>query len=90
MPACLGLDIAKSKIDAALLMDNGKFKTKVFSNTPEGFTELRAWLAAHSAAQVPVCMEATGAYHEAVATTLFDCGHTVCVANPARVKSFGA
>lgn len=90
MPLCLGLDIAKSKIDAALLMDNGKLKTKVFGNTPKGFVELRAWLAAHGAAKVSACMEASGSYHEAVATSLFDCGHTVSVANPARVKSFGA
>ena len=34
-------------------------------------------------------MEATGAYHEAVATFLFDKGHRVCVVNPQRVKSFG-
>ena len=29
MSACLGLDVAKSKVDAALLLENGKFKTKV-------------------------------------------------------------
>lgn len=90
MPVCLGLDIAKSKIDAALLIENGKFKSKVFGNSPKGFAQLRDWLAGHSAARVPVCMEATGTYHEAVATYLFDQGHTICVANPQRVRSFGA
>ena len=89
MPLCLGLDIAKSKIDAALLLENDKFKSKVFGNCPKGFAQLQDWLAGHNAARVPVCMEATGAYHEAVATWLFDQGHTVSVANPARVRSFG-
>lgn len=90
MTACLGLDIAKTKMDAALLLENGKFKTKVFANTTRGFAALQAWLAAHRAAQTSVCMEATGIYHEAVATCLFDRGHTVSVVNPGRIKSFGA
>ena len=47
MSPCLGLDVAKAKVDAALLMDNGKFKTKVFSNSPKGFAQLQAWLAAN-------------------------------------------
>ena len=70
MPLCLGLDIAKSKIDAPLLLENDKFKikSKLFSNTPKGFAQLRDWRADHNAVQVPVCMEATGVYHEAVAT----------------------
>lgn len=90
MSACLGLDVAKSKVDAALLLENGKFKTKVFTNKPEGFAELQEWLVAHEAAEAPACMEATGAYHEALATFLFDNGHTVSVVNPQRIKSFGA
>ena len=90
MTACLGLDIAKTKMDAALLLENGKFKTKVFANSTKGFAALQAWLAAHKAMQASVCMEATGVYHETVATCLFDKGHTVCVVNPQRIKSFGA
>ena len=90
MTACLGLDVAKSKVDAALLMENGKFKTKTFANTAKGFAELVDWLAARGAAKAPACMEATGSYHEALATFLFDAGHRVSVVNPGRIKSFGA
>ena len=82
MTACLGLDIAKTKMDAALLLENGKDKTKVFANTTKGFAALLTWLAVHKAAQAPVCMEATGIYHETVAACLYDNGHTVSVVNP--------
>ena len=90
MTACLGLDVAKNKVDAAILLENGKFKNKAFDNTAKGFAELLAWLAQHGAAQCPACMEATGAFHEALATFLFDKGHRVGVVNPQRIKSFGA
>ena len=90
MSPCLGLDVAKAKVDAALLIENGKFKTKVFCNSPKGFAQLQAWLAACGAERVHACMEATGAYHEALATYLFDQGHSVSVINPQRIKSFGA
>ena len=90
MSPCLGLDVAKAKVDAALLMENGKFKTKVFCNSAKGFAQLQAWLAACGAERVHACMEATGAYHEALSTYLFDQGHSVSVINPQRIKSFGA
>lgn len=90
MSPCLGLDVAKNKVDAAILMDNGKFKNKGFANSAKGFAELLTWLVQHGAAQAPACMEATGAYHEALATFLFDKGHRVSVVNPQRIKSFGA
>ena len=89
MTACLGLDIAKQKVDPALLLKNGKYKSKVFANTPKGFTALQQWLDTLGTPKAQVCIEATGAYHEAVATFLFDKGHRVCVVNPQRVKSFG-
>ena len=90
MSASLGLDVAKSKVDAALLLENGKFKTKVFPNKPKGFAELQEWLVALGAADASACMEATGVYHEAIATFLYDNGHRVSVVNPQRIKSFGA
>ncbi len=33
----LGIDISKLKFDVALLRDNGKFKHRVFLNTPAAF-----------------------------------------------------
>jgi len=53
----IGIDIAKAKFDAAARRD-GKYKTKVFQNTPEGFAAFLAWL--QTFPSLPVCLEATG------------------------------
>ena len=82
----VGVDIAKAKFDAAVLID-GKYKTKVFPNTPEGFAQFRAWLAPWT--HPHVCLEATGRYGEALATTLADAGLRVSVVNPAQIHAFG-
>lgn len=42
----LGLDIAKDKVDCALLR-LGQVKSKVIANSPEGFAALGAWLHKH-------------------------------------------
>jgi transposase len=85
----LGIDIAKAKLDCALLLPNGKFRTKSsLENTLKGFAELDHWLKAHQVKQAHVCMEATGIYWEAVAEHLSNAGHTVSVANPFQIKSF--
>jgi len=39
----LGIDIAKQRIEVALLVD-GKVKNKLFKNTTEGFETLALWL----------------------------------------------
>jgi len=88
VPLSLGIDIAKKKFDAALLRD-GKFKTKVFENTPAGFAALSAWLKQHGADKVHACMEATGIFYEGLAVFLADAGHAVSVVNPFQIKSFG-
>lgn len=88
MPLSLGIDIAKKKFDAALLRD-GKFKTKVFENTPAGFAALSAWLKQHGADKVHACMEATGIFYEGLAVFLADDGHDVSVVNPFQIKAFG-
>lgn len=36
----LGIDVAKVKLDGALLMPNGKNKTKLFKNTDAGLAQL--------------------------------------------------
>ena len=91
MPVAVGVDVSKAKLDVALLNSQGKFRSKVFSNDLPGFKALLLWLNA----QVPdghggvhVCMEATGAYHEALALFLHDRGVMVSVVNPLRVKRF--
>lgn len=86
----VGIDVSKAKLDLALKLPAGKWKTKVVANTAIGFEELRAWLAKHGARHAHVCMEATGVYWEAVATDLSNHGFKVSVINPAQIKAFGA
>ena len=86
----LGIDVAKLKLDVALLNAKGKLKSKVFANDPAGLRSLAAWLIERGAgpADCHVCMEATGPYSEAPATALADGGWPVSVVNPVRVKGF--
>uniref|UniRef100_UPI0010592531 IS110 family transposase n=1 Tax=Sulfurirhabdus autotrophica TaxID=1706046 RepID=UPI0010592531 len=85
----LGIDIAKAKLDCALRLPDGKFRSKVVENSPHGFEDLIVWLEKHSAASVHVCMEATGVYWEAVAEYLANQGIAASVVNPSQIKSFG-
>lgn len=87
MNAILGIDIAKKKFDIALLIDN-KIKHKVYTNNKNGFVMLSKFLAGKNISKVHACMEATGTYGEALATYLYNHGHTVSVVNPARIKGF--
>lgn len=88
MKTVLGIDMAKNKFDVALL-NNGKFKSKVFENNPSGFSSLIAWLATNGVETVHACMEATGSYGEVLARFLYEAGHSVSLTNPARIKAFG-
>lgn len=90
MKYTLGIDVAKAKLDVALRLPNGKIRSKVIENTPQGFETLMAWLAKHDVVELHACMEATGTYWEAVAEFLGDAGFTVSVINPAQIKAFGA
>ncbi|MFA6411207.1 MAG: IS110 family transposase [Syntrophales bacterium] len=83
----LGIDIAKQKFDAALLVD-GKTKHKTCKNSAEGFETLTLWLERQGVEKVHVCMEATGSYGEDLAVYLHEAGHMVSVVNPARIKGF--
>jgi len=84
----LGIDLAKLTFDATLLMGSGTQHYHAFANTPEGFTQLQAWLKEHGATEVHACMEATNIYWEALASFLHAQGHIVSVVNPARIKGF--
>lgn len=81
----VGVDIAKHKFDAAWLCE-GKYKTRQFPNTLQGFQAFLAWL---PAASTPwVCLEATGIYSEALALFLAERRISVSVVNPARIAAF--
>lgn len=86
----VGIDVAKSKLDVAVLDGRGKIKSHVFDNSAKGFEALIAWLRQRGCelTLTRVCMEATGPYSDAVATTLSDAGWFVSVVNPSRIKGF--
>ena len=83
----LGIDIAKHKFDVALIL-KGKFKNKVFDNTPSGFIALNDWLKQHQVNHIHACMEATGIHWEALATNLVEAQHQVSVVNPAQISAY--
>src|SRR5512136_2229173 len=83
----LGIDIAKQRMEVALLVD-GKIKNKSFKNTTEGFEALALWLRKLGIVKVQACLEATGNYGEELAIYLHEAGHPVSIVNPARIKGF--
>jgi transposase len=87
MASFLGIDLSKDTFHAHLLSDSAEAK-RVFPNTPKGFAQLTTWLKNRHAADPHVCMEATGAYWEALALHLHGLEHRVSVVNPARIKAF--
>jgi len=87
--ATLGIDVAKRKLDVALLTTD-KTYTKQFENSPSGFQALQAWLGSFSLPALHACLEATGTYGEAVALFLYEQGHVVSLINPLRIKGYAA
>lgn len=85
---CCGIDIAKSKFDCAIRLENGKYKNKVFKNDVSGFVIFISWITEQNIKNLHVCMEATGIYWEALAEYLIHRGFTVSVVNPAQIKAF--
>jgi transposase len=84
----LGIDISKDSFHVELSI-NDKLRHRRFANRKEGFADLSAWLSKHKTTAVHACLEATGAYSEALAIYLHQQGHTVSVVNPAQIKAFG-
>ena len=87
MASFLGIDLSKETFHACLLSDRAEAK-KAFPNSPKGFEQLMAWLKNRHAVDVHICMEATGAYWEALASYLHGLEQRVSVVNPARIKAF--
>lgn len=85
----LGIDVAKLKLDVALVFD-GKTLIKQFDNSASGFKLLSAWLTSLDIEEVHACLEATGTYGAAVALFLHENGHRVSVVNPFRIKGYAA
>jgi len=89
----LGVDVSKAKLDCCLLNQDTpeKRKSKVVANSATGVGDLLCWLGKHGAQadNTHVLLEATGVYHEQVATVLHDHGICVSILNPAQVRDFG-
>lgn len=85
--AVLGIDVAKKKLDVALVFD-GKTLGRKFDNTPTGIRLLGGWLMSLHLEEVHACLESTGAYGDAVAEFLYAKGHRVSVVNPLRIKGY--
>ena len=83
----LGIDIAKQKFDAALLI-GGKLKHKTCKNSTDGFETLSHWLRKQGVDRLHACLEATGSYGDELALYLHNAGHMVSIVNPARIKGF--
>ena len=85
--AWVGLDISKQTFDACLLRQTGKPHHKQFDNSQAGFAKLLRWVN-HLAQEAGChfCMEATGAYGQALALFLVEAEQAVSVVNPFRVK----
>lgn len=88
MDAVLGIDLAKRKFDVTLLWPDGTRRRKACSNSAKGFADLLTWLQRHQVTRVHACMEATGTYGEALATSLVEAGHQVSVLNPAIIHHY--
>ncbi len=86
---CLGIDVGKKKLYAALLIDpTKKPKRKTVNNDEAGHQDLLDWLRRQRVERVHACMEATSTYAHPVARLLYQQGHTVTIANPKQVKAF--
>ncbi len=86
MKIALGLDIAKSKFDAAILL-NGRIKNKTFPNNREGYSKLTEWI--KTLENIHACMESTGCYGVALAKYLYDNNIPISVVNPFKIKAYG-
>ena len=87
----IGIDVSKDKLDCAWLREQDKVKTKVMANRQIGWQELLEWSLKNTGLAVSdlhFVMEATGVYHEQLATFLYDRGAKVSVVNPAHVKFY--
>jgi len=82
---CLGIDVAKAKLDVCLL-HNGKRHRTQFLNTLKGLRDLVSWLHALHSGPLSVVMESTGNYSMLAATILHNQGHAVSVVNPRWIK----
>ena len=79
----VGIDIAKDKLDVAIL---GETQVSQVANDRAGIVVLTQQMLALAPALIVV--EATGGYQRAVVLCLFEAGLPVAVVNPQRVRQY--
>jgi transposase len=79
----IGIDVAKDRLDVAVLGQEGAWQV---DNTQNGINELVARMQELNPELIVV--EATGGYQRAVVEALFVAGLAVAVVNPSRVRQF--
>lgn len=84
MPVTVGIDVAKAKVDVAVV--GAKGTARQFGNDPDGHSALAAALEPLEVALV--VMEATGGYEAALACALQAAGLPVAVINPKQARDF--
>ena len=93
MAYTIGIDVSKSKLDAACRrdVDQVKSKHKSFKNDPDDFGSLLTWaenLASKDCQDIVFIVEPTSIYHEQLVEFLHESGGTVYLVNPGRVRKF--
>lgn len=87
-----GIDVSKGTLDLCMLYDGmeGRIKTKKIKNDRYATPAIFAWLRRQHCGpeDIHFVMEATGVYHEQLATALHDAGGYVSLANPHRNRDF--
>ncbi|MGP2462869.1 IS110 family transposase [Pantoea ananatis] len=88
----VGIDVSKDTLDLCMLYDGmkGRVKTRNIRNDRSAVAHILRWLRLQHCGpeDVHVVMEATGVYHERLATSLHDAGFCVSLANPHRSREF--
>ena len=86
----VGIDVSKGKSMVAIMRPMGEVVHKPFEVTHDAKSlKVFAELVADGADNTRVIMEATGRYHEPIATALHEMGLFVCILNPILIKQSG-
>ncbi len=80
----VGIDVSKATLEVA---EECSGKSKQYSNSPDGRSELARTLRAHDG-QLHVVVEPTSTYHQHVVDALMDEGISFSLINPSRSKAF--
>ena len=85
----IGIDVAKAKLDVALMYADNSSVVETFPNSTEGISKcIRKLSKQKTACAVPCVLESTGLYHVNPALALYQAGYRVYVINPLITKKY--